>query len=84
MSESITANQAVEAISAVETIKSAEAMFSPESLGQFLDLPVRTVYQWNSRGTGPPRIRVGRHVRYRRADVEAWLSGNYADGTPAA
>jgi len=30
-------------------------------------------------------VKVGKHVRYRRADVEAWLDRQYADnGTPAA
>ncbi len=31
-----------------------------------------------------PRFRVGRHVRYRRADVEAWLERQYDDRQPTA
>lgn len=31
-----------------------------------------TVYRWNHIGTGPRRIRVGKHVRYREADVRAF------------
>jgi excisionase family DNA binding protein len=46
---------------------------SPESLATWLDVPVRTVYAWNHKNTGPRPVRVGRHVRYRRSDVEAWL-----------
>lgn len=47
--------------------------FSPDSLAKYLDLPVRTIYQWRQRGVGPRGIAVGRHVRYRRTDVEQWL-----------
>lgn len=32
-----------------------------------------TVYQWNHAGTGPRRIQVGKHVLYRKSDVDAWL-----------
>ena len=37
-----------------------------------LQVKVDTVYQWNRRGTGPKFIRVGRHLRYRVSDVDAW------------
>jgi predicted DNA-binding transcriptional regulator AlpA len=30
------------------------------------------VYRWNSDGTGPRRLKIGKHVRYRLVDVEAW------------
>ncbi|MCR9096296.1 MAG: helix-turn-helix domain-containing protein [bacterium] len=30
--------------------------------------------QWRGRrGTGPPYVRIGRSIRYRRRDVEAWM-----------
>lgn len=45
---------------------------SPEDLAARLGVPLETVYGWNKAGTAPPRMRVGRHVRYRLADVEAW------------
>lgn len=37
-------------------------------------VPVATLYGWRHRGEGPPGYRVGRHVRYRRAEVEKWLT----------
>ena len=36
------------------------------------DFSVETVKRWRKTGTGPKYIRVGKHVRYRLADVEAW------------
>jgi len=32
-----------------------------------------TATKWRAQAAGPPFIKVGRLVRYRRADVEAWL-----------
>lgn len=33
----------------------------------------QTVYNWNSLGIGPKAYKVGREIRYRERDVEAWL-----------
>jgi excisionase family DNA binding protein len=33
-----------------------------------------TLYRWNTLGVGPDRVRVGRRVLYRAADVERWLA----------
>jgi excisionase family DNA binding protein len=33
---------------------------------------IETVYVWNRDHTGPRYMRIGKHVRYRLADVEAW------------
>lgn len=32
-----------------------------------------TATKWRAKAEGPPFIKVGRLVRYRRSDVEAWL-----------
>lgn len=45
---------------------------TPEDLAKREQVPLSTVYRWNSEGTGPRRIKVGKHVRYRLEDVEAW------------
>lgn len=50
-----------------------EQLESPQDVANYLGVPLDTVYAWRSRGIGPRGIRVGRHVRYRRADVDAWL-----------
>jgi excisionase family DNA binding protein len=48
---------------------------TPQDLAHLLQLPLATIYGWRSKGEGPPGIKVGRHVRYRREEVEAWLDG---------
>ena len=47
-------------------------------LSEMLGIPVETLYGWRHRGEGPQGYRVGRHVRYRRSTVNAWLE-NQAD-----
>jgi excisionase family DNA binding protein len=46
---------------------------SPAVLAAELDVPVQTIYAWRVRGLGPRGRRVGRHVRFAREDVNAWL-----------
>jgi excisionase family DNA binding protein len=48
-------------------------LLSVEQLAELLGVPVATVYRWNYLGTGPQRLAIGRHVRYRISDVDAWL-----------
>lgn len=47
-------------------------------------VPTETVYQWNSRGLGPRYLRIGRHVRYRLADVIAWEDARLVDPRKSA
>lgn len=42
----------------------------------YLNAPERTLEDWRYRGDGPPFVRMGRRIRYRRADVDAWLVKN--------
>ena len=57
----------------VTSSTSIETLMTTEQLAEFLQVPLATLYQWRHKGTGPKGMKVGKHVRYRRADVEAWL-----------
>ena len=48
-------------------------LLSPTELATWLGVPVSTIYNWRYTRSGPPGFKVGRHVRYRRAEVDAWL-----------
>ena len=53
-------------------------MESPEYLtlteaSELIRTPTATLYQWRTKKTGPPSIKVGRRVIYRRTDLEKWL-----------
>lgn len=56
-----------------------ESWLGVEQLAAELDVPVRTIYSWRSKGTAPRGATFGRHVRFRRSDVDAWISGKYSD-----
>lgn len=62
----------------------ADDFLSPQGLADYLGVPVSTVYGWRHRHEGPRGLRVGRHVRYRRSDVEAWLEAQADRPLPAA
>jgi excisionase family DNA binding protein len=42
-------------------------------VADYLQIPVQTLYLWHHKGTGPSAIKVGRHLRYRQADLDAWV-----------
>jgi excisionase family DNA binding protein len=50
-----------------------------DELAAELRQPKPTIYLMNSRGDGPPRLKIGRRVVYRRSDVEKWLKTRYVD-----
>lgn len=43
-------------------------------LAELLGVKVHTIYEWNSVGAGPAYYKIGRYVRYRKKDIEAWLA----------
>lgn len=51
-----------------------ERLLTVEDLAEYLSVPVATLYVWRYRRQGPPGFRVGRHLRYRRADIDEWIS----------
>jgi len=48
-------------------------MMTVEDLAEYLGIPIPTVYKQRSEGTGPPGFRIGKYVRWRRSEVDAWL-----------
>jgi excisionase family DNA binding protein len=62
----------------------SDRLLSPQEVADYLGIPLPTIYRWRYRGEGPRGFRVGRHVRYRREDVEHWLEQHADDPAPAA
>ena len=50
-----------------------EPLIDVQQLANYLDVPVKTLYAWRYRREGPPAFRVGRHLRYRRIDIQRWI-----------
>lgn len=55
----------------------AERHLTITDLAEREGVPIRTVYDWNSRGCGPRFMKIGRHVRYKLTDVVTWENSRY-------
>ena len=52
-----------------------EKLFTPEALGATLSMSVQTVYNRRAQGLSlPPAIKLGRLLRFRESDIEAWIA----------
>lgn len=51
----------------------ASEFLDEKGLCALLTISSVTATKWRAKAKGPPFIKVGRLVRYRRSDVEAWL-----------
>ncbi|MFY1688817.1 helix-turn-helix transcriptional regulator [Plantactinospora sp. WMMB782] len=54
-------------------MRDTRPLASSQELAEYLGVPVRTLDRWAYCKTGPRYALVGRHRRYRWADVEKWL-----------
>lgn len=54
---------------------------SAEEVSEYLGVPVQTLYRWRKHEAGPGGFRVGRHIRYRWADVDAWVEQQAREAT---
>ena len=59
---------------------------TPGEVANYLQKPEKTLAEWRSRGIGPLYHVVGRDIRYRWADIDAWLAEQRrpGDNRPAA
>ncbi|MDD7939768.1 helix-turn-helix domain-containing protein [Actinomycetospora lutea] len=48
-------------------------LWTVQDLAEYLDVPVKTIYQWRCDGYGPRGRKVGRWVRFDPEDVRIWL-----------
>lgn len=56
-----------------------EEILTTEQVAELTTLPVGTLKAWRHYRQGPRSFKLGgRLVRYRRADVDAWLGEQYA------
>ena len=60
-------------------ISPLDRLLSAQEVAEYLGVPLATIYNWRHRSQGPPGLRVGRHLRYRRRDLEAWIERQLDD-----
>lgn len=62
----------------VMSLSTRTPLATPGEVADYLRKPPKTLAEWRYRGIGPRYHVVGRDVRYRWSDVEAWLAGQAA------
>lgn len=62
---------------------SAPALLTERQAAAVLGLSHRTLQAWRVRGGGPQYAKIGSNVRYRRADLDAWVAGRVRESTAA-
>ncbi|HZJ05217.1 MAG TPA: helix-turn-helix domain-containing protein [Nocardioidaceae bacterium] len=68
-----------------ETPRNVEPGFwSHAQTAAYLGVPEATLHQMNYMGTGPKSYKIGRHRKYRPADVDAWCEARASEPQPAA
>ena len=56
------------------SVTAADPLLTSEEVSHMLGgIPAATLKRWRTQRTGPVALHIGRHVRYRRSAVEAWL-----------
>lgn len=60
-----------------------QPLMTIDEVSEYTQIPKSTLYNWRHRNEGPPSISLGRRVRYRRSDVEAWLDAHVRSVTSA-
>jgi hypothetical protein len=60
-------------------------LFDPEAAGRYIggaEKPISplTLADWRAKRFGPAYVRVGRLIRYRQADLDAWLETRVKKG----
>ena len=52
---------------------SSQQLLTTQQVAVYLGVPIATIHRWRYVGTGPPAIRVGRHLRFDPDDLAAWI-----------
>ncbi|MFC3300204.1 Predicted transcriptional regulator [Arthrobacter agilis] len=52
-----------------------DRIYTPAELGSKLNKTPASLAQWRYMGMGPKFVKIGRAVRYRESDINAWLDG---------
>lgn len=48
-------------------------LLTPTEVAEQLGVPVKSLYVWRTKNGGPRGIKVGKHLRYRQTDLDAWI-----------
>jgi excisionase family DNA binding protein len=58
-----------------------ERLMTIDEVAAYTQLPKLTLYKMRSQGHAPRAARLGKYLRYRKSDVDAWISSKMDDWT---
>jgi excisionase family DNA binding protein len=58
-----------------EAVAGNHEVMTAAEVAEYLRVPLKSLYAWRYTHDGPPSARVGKYLRYRRTDVDEWLTG---------
>jgi excisionase family DNA binding protein len=61
-------------------MKKLDPLLSAQELADYLEVPLATLYAWRYRGEGPQGFRAGKHLRYRKSDIDRWINDRLPEG----
>ncbi|AEV38408.1 helix-turn-helix transcriptional regulator [Pseudovibrio ascidiaceicola] len=66
-------------------LNSAEnALITEAAAADYLGISIRTIQAWRVRGGGPNYVKLGKAVRYRPSDIQAWIEAHLTSSTSDA
>jgi predicted DNA-binding transcriptional regulator AlpA len=61
-----------------------DPLLTEEEVSRLLSLSMRTLQVWRVRGGGPPFVRCGRSIRYRKCSVVDWIDARTVPSVEAS
>jgi predicted DNA-binding transcriptional regulator AlpA len=61
-------------------MQKAQPLLNEIELSELLSISLAAIRKWRTERRGPPYLKLGACVRYRLADVEAWLASRPVRG----
>jgi hypothetical protein len=50
-----------------------DPLWTTAEVSAYYRIPIATLHQWHSLGIGPRTAKIGRHLRYRKSDLDAYF-----------
>ena len=54
-------------------------LLSIDEVSAYLGIPVDSLRRWRTQGTGPRAAKLGKHLRYRKDEVDRWVTEREKD-----
>jgi hypothetical protein len=53
--------------------QASDELWTPAQVAAYYKIPIRTLHQWRWQGVGPRAAKIGRHLRYRKVDLDRYF-----------